>query len=105
LNELSKGRRDVLPLAFHVTYWDNLGWKDPFSLQAATQRQNQYRHRSAGRTAATMTFGRTSIRMRPPPASRAALLVKAIQRREVFEIRICSWFQPTRDDELETLST
>lgn len=45
LNELSRDRRDVLPLAFHVTYWDNLGWKDPFSLQAATQRQDQYGRR------------------------------------------------------------
>lgn len=45
LNELSKGRRDVLPLAFHVTYWDNLGWKDSFSLQAATQRQGRYGQR------------------------------------------------------------
>jgi hypothetical protein len=45
LNELSKDRRDVLPLAFHVTYWDRLGWKDPFSLQAATDRQDRYGHR------------------------------------------------------------
>ena len=45
LNELSRSRRDILPLAFHVTYWDNLGWKDPFSLQAATQRQAQYGNR------------------------------------------------------------
>lgn len=42
LNELAHGRRDVLPLAFHVTYWDRLGWKDPFSLQAATDRQARY---------------------------------------------------------------
>jgi len=45
LNELSRDRRDILALAFHVTYWDRLGWKDPFSLPAATQRQDQYGHR------------------------------------------------------------
>ena len=45
LNELARGRRDVLALAFHVTYWDRLGWKDPFSLQAATARQDRYGHR------------------------------------------------------------
>jgi hypothetical protein len=45
LNEMSKGRADVLSLAFHVTYWDRLGWKDPFSLEAATVRQDRYGHR------------------------------------------------------------
>src|SRR5271169_3550285 len=45
LNELSKERQDVLALAFHVTYWDRLGWKDPFSLEAATERQDRYGHR------------------------------------------------------------
>jgi hypothetical protein len=45
LNELVRGRRDVLALGFHVTYWDRLGWKDPFSLEAATERQDRYGHR------------------------------------------------------------
>ncbi len=45
LNEMSKQRRDVLALAFHVTYWDRLGWKDPFSMEAATQRQAVYGRR------------------------------------------------------------
>ena len=45
LNELSKQRRDVLALAFHVTYWDRLGWRDPFSLEAATRRQDVYGRR------------------------------------------------------------
>ncbi|MET1027682.1 MAG: DUF1223 domain-containing protein [Dongiaceae bacterium] len=42
LTDLSHNRPDVLPLAFHVTYWNDLGWKDPFSLDAATQRQSRY---------------------------------------------------------------
>ena len=35
-------RSDVLPLAFHVTYWNSLGWRDPFSLDLATDRQRVY---------------------------------------------------------------
>ncbi len=34
-----KGRSDVLPLAFHVTYWDRLGWADRYGLAEATARQ------------------------------------------------------------------
>jgi hypothetical protein len=45
LNEMVKGRRDVLALAFHVTYWDRLGWRDPFSLETATDRQAVYGRR------------------------------------------------------------
>ncbi len=45
LNEMARDRRDVLALAFHVTYWDRLGWKDPFSLEAATDRQGRYGQR------------------------------------------------------------
>jgi len=45
LNEMTKDRADVLPLGFHVTYWDRLGWKDPFSFEFATKRQAVYGHR------------------------------------------------------------
>ena len=30
---------DLVPLAFHVDYWDRLGWKDPFAQAAFSQRQ------------------------------------------------------------------
>lgn len=32
----------VIPLAFHVDYWNWLGWADPFSQAAYTQRQRDY---------------------------------------------------------------
>ena len=41
LGEL-KSRQDVLPLSFHVTYWDRLGWPDTFGLEASTERQRIY---------------------------------------------------------------
>jgi hypothetical protein len=35
-------RPDVLPLSFHVDYWDNQGWHDRFSSSDATRRQRAY---------------------------------------------------------------
>jgi hypothetical protein len=34
-----KGRKDVVALAFHVTYWDRLGWPDRFASPEFTTRQ------------------------------------------------------------------
>jgi hypothetical protein len=33
---------DFVPVAFHVDYWDNLGWRDPFASKEWTARQYQY---------------------------------------------------------------
>lgn len=42
LEELVRGRPEVLALSFHVTYWNRLGWRDRFSLEEATARQPGY---------------------------------------------------------------
>jgi hypothetical protein len=34
--------KDFVPLAFHVDYWDRLGWRDPFASKEWTARQYQY---------------------------------------------------------------
>jgi hypothetical protein len=33
---------EVIPLAFHVDYWNHLGWSDPFSSRLWSQRQQGY---------------------------------------------------------------
>jgi hypothetical protein len=39
----------VVALAFHVDYWDRLGWKDRFSSAAFTQRQSEQQRSSGAR--------------------------------------------------------
>jgi len=43
LSELGDGE-DVLTLAFHVDYWNRLGWRDPFSDARWSERQQRYAH-------------------------------------------------------------
>jgi hypothetical protein len=42
LPALGFGRDKVIPLTYHVDYWDLLGWKDPFASPSNTRRQGWY---------------------------------------------------------------
>ena len=42
LPALGFGRDKVIPLTFHVDYWDHLGWPDPFARPEWTARQARY---------------------------------------------------------------
>src|SRR5262249_60659442 len=35
---------EIIPLGFHVDYWNRLGWADPFSSAQFSQRQGGYSH-------------------------------------------------------------
>ncbi len=69
---------DVIPLAFHVDYWDYIGWQDRFAQAQFSQRQ--YRYRQAGAIGAVYTPGvllngqewRGGFRQRPAVAGEAA---------------------------------
>jgi hypothetical protein len=48
--------RDFVPVAFHVVYWDNLGWKDRFASREYTERQYAYANRWGGNKVYTPGF-------------------------------------------------
>ena len=48
LEEMAKNV-EILPLAFHVDYWDYLGWQDAFASPAHTLRQKAYAHTAGER--------------------------------------------------------
>jgi hypothetical protein len=48
--------KDFVPLAFHVDYWDRLGWRDRFAALAWTQRQYAYATLLRGESVYTPEF-------------------------------------------------
>lgn len=65
--------KDFVPIAFHVDYWDRLGWRDPFSSKEWTARQYQYSANWRSESVYTPGFvldGHEWLgRSLPPPAS------------------------------------
>src|SRR5258708_28100348 len=69
-------RGKVIPIAFHVDYWDHLGWRDPFSSRSWTQRQMSYVHQlriNGAYTPQAVVSGRKEL-----VGSKAASLANAI---------------------------
>lgn len=38
--------KKIIPVVFHVDYWDYLGWMDPFASKKFTQRQHQHKNQN-----------------------------------------------------------
>ncbi len=48
--------KQLVPINFHVDYWDYLGWSDPYALSAFGQRQRDYKKQGLTTTVATPGF-------------------------------------------------
>ena len=48
--------KQLVPLNFHVDYWDYLGWPDPYASKLFTQRQRDYKRLRLSPTVATPGF-------------------------------------------------
>ncbi len=59
LNSL-KNKNDLwakyVPVAFHVNYWDYIGWKDPYAMKKFGQRQSRYAKLKRASTVYTPAF-------------------------------------------------
>ena len=91
----------VVPLAFHVDYWDRLGWRDPYAQAAFSQRQCARNNRPGwvytpqvmldGEDIRAWNHGLPARSSGPAPASLALTLTQTSERIEVRgESRISS---------------
>src|SRR5574339_14875 len=48
--------KDFVPVAFHVDYWDYLGWRDPFGAAEYSERQRGYAAQWKSRSVYTPGF-------------------------------------------------
>ncbi|MEQ1517415.1 MAG: DUF1223 domain-containing protein [Usitatibacteraceae bacterium] len=71
-SNLDSRKDGVVPLAFHVDYWDYIGWKDRFARAAFSERQRDTVRRQGGRTSYTpqvMLNGATmALQFTPSPS-------------------------------------
>ena len=91
--------RDFVPVAFHVVYWDHLGWRDRFASKAGTERQYGYAETWASRSVYTPCFvlngaeWRETFGRRAPPVSTEKVGVLAAECRDDGVCRVN--FSPT----------
>jgi hypothetical protein len=92
LSGLKSSRPDVVAAAFHVDYWDRLGWKDRFASPAFTARQQQGLAHSGARFAFTpqiIVNGRDWRGSSVPPASTTpAVVALKLQRAAADQVKV-----------------
>lgn len=84
------GRSDVLPLAFHVDYWDYIGWKDTFGNTANADRQRSYAAFKGERTIYTpqMIIDGDEAVVGADPAALTDAIATAAARQDPLRLRL-----------------
>jgi hypothetical protein len=89
--------QDFVPVAFHVDYWDHLGWRDPFASKTWTERQANYSAHWKMENVYTPAFVLDGAAWRNaeliPPA--AATDVPGVLKITVNGARVTAAFKPT----------
>ncbi len=89
----AESRRDGRPvhlLAFHVDYWDRLGWKDPYADAAFTHRQQKYADHFASRGTYTpqMVVNGTTDFVGSNRAKASRAIDEALKRKSTASVKL-----------------
>lgn len=86
--------QDFVPLAFHVDYWDHLGWRDPFASKIWTERQADYSARWKSESVYTPAFVLDGVAWRGTAVPPAATEITGILKIVVNGERVIATFKP-----------
>jgi len=91
--------QDFVPIAFHVDYWDHLGWRDPFASKMWTERQADYSARWKGESVYTPAFVLDGVAWRNAALPPAAAGTPGVLRITINGGRVTAAFMPATNAE------
>ena len=83
--------REFVPVAWHVTYWDQLGWADRFGQRAFTDRQYAYAAAWHSDSVYTPCFVRDGVEWRPGRAAGVGHPAGRCRRAMIRKRAGCRW--------------
>jgi hypothetical protein len=86
--------QDFVPIAFHVDYWDHLGWRDPFASKVWTERQADYSARWKIESVYTPAFVLDGVAWRNAAVPSGATEKTGILKITINEERVTAVFTP-----------
>ena len=86
--------QDFVPVAFHVDYWDHLGWRDPFASKVWTERQAEYSARWEGESVYTPAFVLDGVAWRNSAIPPAATETPGVLRIAIKGEQVTAAFTP-----------
>ena len=85
---------DFVPIAFHVDYWDHLGWRDPFASKVWTERQVDYSARWKIENVYTPAFVLDGVAWRNAAVPSASTEKTGVLKITINEERVTAVFKP-----------
>jgi hypothetical protein len=87
--------QDFVPVAFHVDYWDHLGWRDPFASDKWTERQAVYSAHWKSESVFTPAFVLDGVVWRNAAVPSTSTETPGVLKISIKGERLAASFKPT----------